>query len=160
MYEDLIRKIEKLAEEIAAYYGCYIVGIVFSSSSKGGGIILRVYADAEGGVNISQLTDISKELSMILDIEDLIDFKYTLEVSSPGVDRVLFKLNDYIKYRGSRIKILVKNKIGSRLNFIGKLIDVSGGEVNANINIKIFDEIENKILVIPFFNIKKANLMS
>ena len=166
MHDDLLKKIEELAEDIAKYYGCYIVGALFVSSLKNKGVVLRIYADAEGGVNISQLTDISKELSMILDIKELIDFKYNLEISSPGIDRVIFKIKDYIKFKDKRVKISLNEKINGRLNFVGKIIDVSditnktGEKELLNANIKIYDEIDNKNYVIPFLQIKKANLIA
>lgn len=166
MHDDLLKKIEELAEDIVKYYGCYIVGSLFVSSLKNKGVVLRVYVDAEGGVNISQLTDISKELSMILDIKELIDFKYNLEISSPGIDRVIFKIKDYIKFKDKRVKISLNEKINGRLNFIGKIIDVSditnktGEKELLNANIKIYDEIDNKNYVIPFLQIKKANLIA
>ncbi len=166
MHDDLLKKIEELAEDIAKYYGCYIVGALFLSSLKNKGVVLRIYADAEGGVNISQLTDISKELSMILDIKELIDFKYNLEISSPGIDRVIFKIKDYIRFKDKRVKISLNEKINGRLNFVGKIIDVSditnktGEKELLNANIKIYDEIDNKNYVIPFLQIKKANLIA
>jgi ribosome maturation factor RimP len=181
MHDDLLKKIDELAEDIAKYHGCYIVGSVFVSSLKNRGVALRIYADAEGGISISQLTDISKELSMVLDIKELIDFKYNLEVSSPGIDRVIFKIKDYIRFKNKRAKISLNEKINGRLNFIGKIIDVSdlidqtGEKVSSelpntdlnnsgsniiNANIKIYDEIDNKNYIISFSQIKKANLIA
>ncbi len=159
MHDNLIKDIEKIIEDIAQYYGCYLVGIVFVPARRDSGVILRVYVDAEGGVNISQLSDISKELSMILDVKDLIKFKYTLEVSSPGINRVILKFNDYKKYKGKRVKISLKNKIDGRLNLIGEIVDVENNEPDKNPCIKIFDEIENKTQIVPFFQIKKGNLL-
>ncbi|MHB8281428.1 MAG: hypothetical protein ACYDDE_01325 [bacterium] len=162
----MLKKIEELAEDIVKYYGCDIVGSLFVSSLKNKGVVLRIYVDAEGGVNISQLTDIAKELSMILDIKELIDFKYNLEISSPGIDRVIFKIKDYIRFKDKRVKISLNEKINGRLNFIGKIIDVSditnktGEKELLNANIKIYDEIDNKNYVIPFLQIKKANLIA
>ncbi|MHB1680084.1 MAG: hypothetical protein ACYCTB_06180 [bacterium] len=166
MHDDLLKKIEELAENIAKYYGCYIVGSLFVSSLKNKGVVLRIYVDAEGGVNIPQLTDISKELSMILDIKELIDFKYNLEISSPGIDRVIFKIKDYIRFKDKRVKISLNKKINGRLNFIGKIIDVSditnktGEKELLDANIKIYDEIDNENYAIPFLQIKKANLIA
>ncbi len=166
MHDDLLKKIEEIAEDIAKYYGCYIIGSLFVSSLKDKGVVLRIYVDAEGGVNISQLTNISKELSMILDIKELIGFKYNLEISSPGIDRVIFKIKDYIKFKDKRVKISLNKKINGRLNFIGKIIDVSditnktGEKELLNANIKIYDEIDNENYAIPFLQIKKANLIA
>ena len=160
MHDNLIKDIEDIIGDIAQYYGCYLVGIMFAPARRrDSGVILRAYVDAEGGVNISQLSDISKELGMILDVKDLIKFKYTLEVSSPGVNRVLLKFNDYEKYKGKRVKISLKNKINGRLNLIGEIVDLERSESDEGPCVKILDEIENKIRVINFFQIKKGNLL-
>lgn len=157
MHKNLIKDIEKIIEDIVPYYGCYLVGTVFFPARKDSGAILRVYVDADNGVNISMLSDISKELGMILDVKDIIKFKYTLEVSSPGLNRVLLKFNDYIKFKGKRAKISLKNKIAGRLNIIGEIIDAY--EEDENRHITIFDEIEKKPLAVVFDEIKKGNLL-
>ena len=157
MHENLIKDIEKIIEDIVPYYGCYLVGAVFFPARKNSGAILRVYVDADGGVDISALSEISKELSMILDVKDIIKFKYTLEVSSPGVNRVLLKFNDYKKFIGKRVKIALKNKMEGRINLIGEITDTSGENENAGVT--IFDEIEKKPLTVGFCDIKKGNLL-
>ncbi|MHB1600385.1 MAG: ribosome maturation factor RimP [bacterium] len=135
MHENLIKDIEKIIEDIVPYYGCYLVGAVFFPAKKNSGAILRVYVDADNGIDISSLSEISKELSMILDVKDIIKFKYTLEVSSPGINRVLLKFNDYKKFIGKRVKIALKSKIEGRTNLIGKITDASGGYGNPGVTI-------------------------
>ncbi len=157
MHENLIKDIEKIIEDIAPYYGCYLVGAVFFPARKNSGAILRVYIDADKGVDISALSEISKELSMILDVKDVVKFKYTLEVSSPGINRVLLKFNDYKKYIGKRVKIALKNKIEGRMNLIGEITGAYGEDENSGIT--IFDEIEKKPRAVSFCDIKKGNLL-
>ncbi|MHB1546225.1 MAG: ribosome maturation factor RimP [bacterium] len=157
MHENLIKDIEKIIEDIVPYYGCYLVGAVFFPAKKNSGAILRVYVDADNGIDISSLSEISKELSMILDVKDIIKFKYTLEVSSPGINRVLLKFNDYKKFIGKRVKIALKSKIEGRTNLIGKITDASGGDGNPGVT--IFDEIEEKPRTVAFHDIKKGNLI-
>ncbi|MHB1660909.1 MAG: ribosome maturation factor RimP [bacterium] len=157
MHENLIKDIEAIIEDIVPYYGCYLVGAVFSPARKDSGAILRVYADADNGVDISMLSGISRELGMILDVKDTIKFKYTLEVSSPGINRVLLKFNDYKKFKGKRAKISLKNKIEGRLNIIGEITDAYGEGENRRVT--IFDEIEKKPLAVVFDEIKKGNLL-
>ena len=157
MHENLINDLERIIEDIVPYYGCYLVGAVFFPAKKNSGVILRVYVDSEKGVDISVLSEISKEIGMILDVKDIIKFKYTLEVSSPGVNRVLIKFNDYEKFIGKRAKIVLKNKTEGRVNLIGEIAEVSGGDENKKVS--IFDEIENKIVKVDFCNIKKGNLL-
>ncbi len=157
MHENLIKDIEKIIEDIVPYYGCYLVGAVFFPARKDSGAILRVYIDNDSGVDISALSEISKELSMILDVKDIIKFKYTLEVSSPGINRILLKFNDYKKFIGKRVKITLKSKIEGRINLIGKITEATGEEENQGIT--IFDEIEEKPRTIGFGDIKKGNLL-
>ncbi len=159
MHDSLIKDIEKVTEDIAQCYGCYLVGAIFSSAAAGGGVALRVYIDAEGGINISQLSNISRELNMILDVKELIKFKYTLEVSSPGINRIILKFNDYKKYKGKRVKVSLRKKINGRINLIGEILDTEDDSGNNSPGIKIFDEIEHRIRVISFFQIKKGNLL-
>ncbi len=144
MHENLIKDIEKICADIAPYYGCYIVGAVFLAARKDSGAILRVYVDADKGVDISSLSNISKELSMILDVKDVIKFRYTLEVSSPGVNRILLKFEDYKKFKGKRVKISLKNKAEGRLNLIGEITDTYGDCDGGKQDVAIFDEIEKK----------------
>ena len=157
MHENLINDLERIIEDIVPYYGCYLVGAVFFPAKKNSGAILRIYVDSEKGVDISVLSEISKEIGMILDVKDIIKFKYTLEVSSPGVNRVLIKFNDYEKFIGKRAKIVLKNKTEGRINLIGEIAEVSGGDKNKKVS--ILDEIENKIVKVDFCDIKKGNLL-
>ena len=157
MHENLINDLERIIEDIVPYYGCYLVGAVFFPAKKNSGAILRIYVDSEKGVDISVLSEISKEIGMILDVKDIIKFKYTLEVSSPGVNRVLIKFNDYEKFIGKRAKIVLKNKTEGRVNLIGEIAEVSDGDKNKKVS--ILDEIENKIVKVDFYDIKKGNLL-
>ena len=157
MHENLINDLESIIEDIVPYYGCYLVGAVFFPAKKNSGAILRIYVDSEKGVDISVLSEISKEIGMILDVKDIIKFKYTLEVSSPGVNRILIKINDYKKFIGKRAKIVLKNKTEGRVNLIGEIADVSGADENKKV--AIFDEIKNKTVKVDFYDIKKVNLL-
>ncbi|HEC24430.1 MAG TPA: ribosome maturation factor RimP [bacterium] len=160
MHENLIKDVENIIEEILLYYGCYLVGVVFLPAVEDNGVILRVYIDSDGGIKVSQLSDVSKKLSMILDIEDMIKFKYILEVSSPGINRVLLKFEDYEKYKGERVKILLKNEIDGRLDLVGRIMDTENTGIDSGgAKIKILDEVESKDRIIPFFKIVKGNLL-
>ena len=71
MHENLINDLESIIEDIVPYYGCYLVGAVFFPAKKNSGAILRIYVDSEKGVDISVLSEISKEIGMILDVKDI-----------------------------------------------------------------------------------------
>lgn len=159
MHESLLSDIEKICSDTLPYYGCYLVGAVFLPARKDSGAILRIYVDSESsenGVNVSVLSEISRELGMILDVKDVIKFKYTLEVSSPGINRILFRFEDYKKYTGKKVKISLKNKIGGRINLAG---EIAGTSENAGIEeVGVFDETEKKTVTVPFSEIKKGSL--
>lgn len=158
MHENLLRDIEDICSSTLPYYESYLVGALFLPARKDSGAILRVYVDSENetGVNVSVLSEISKELGMILDVKDVIKFKYTLEVSSPGINRILFKFGDYKKYTGKKVKISLKNKIEGRLNLAG---EIAGTFEDAGIEeVGVFDETEKKTVRVPFSEIKKGNL--
>jgi ribosome maturation factor RimP len=115
--------------------------------------LLRVYIDREigGGVTLSDCETVSRDLSAALDVEDLIPHAYTLEVSSPGLDRALSKPEHFIRYEGSSIKIKTYQPIEKEKVFRGKLLGIVGTIVKIEVA-------EGEILNIPLNNIAKASL--
>ena len=113
--------------------------------------LVRYYIDKEDGVDVEDCATISNTISRFLDAEDPIDFPYTLEVSSPGIDRPLRKEGDFRRFIGSEVKIRTENPIDGRRNFLGTLHGVENG----NILVEIEEGNEAKI---PLQNIKKARL--
>jgi ribosome maturation factor RimP len=85
--------------------------------------IVRIYMDKETGVTLDNCSDISNQVGDILDVHDVLPGAYTLEVSSPGLDRPLVRDNDFIKYRGSKVHVRVAEKLEGIRNFRGKLVD-------------------------------------
>jgi ribosome maturation factor RimP len=117
----------------------------------GGTPILRVYIDQENGVTISDCAQLSKKASVLLDVEDLIASNYVLEISSPGLDRPLFKEADYERFTGEEIRLSTIVKIENRRNFKGTIEDFSNGLLSLNCAGQKF--------TIPFEKIKKARLV-
>ncbi|MGO9136673.1 MAG: ribosome maturation factor RimP [Syntrophales bacterium] len=85
--------------------------------------LVRIYIDKEGGVTIDDCSEISKQVGDILDVYDVLPGSYTLEVSSPGLDRPLTRDKDFIKYRGSAVRIKTIEKLDGAKNFHGMLVD-------------------------------------
>ncbi|MEJ2718372.1 MAG: ribosome maturation factor RimP [Deltaproteobacteria bacterium] len=83
--------------------------------------ILRIYIDAPGGVNLGDCELVSRQVGALLDIEDPIDHAYHLEVSSPGINRVLRKEKDFNLFAGSPVRIKTRRKLNGRRNFHGVL---------------------------------------
>ena len=145
---DIIDSIKELTEPVVTAEGMELVDIDFRRERNGW--VLRLYIDREGGVTIDDCSLISKEIGCLIDINDLILFPYTLEVSSPGLNRPLKKEKDFIKNKGKRIKIMTYDPIGKRRTFKGRLLEYKDGGVNIDLG----DETIN----VPFEKISKANL--
>jgi ribosome maturation factor RimP len=86
--------------------------------------LVRLYLDREGGVTLDDCAEISNQVGDILDVHDLPPGPYTLEVSSPGIDRPLERDKDFLKYRGSTICIRLDEKLEGIRNFQGMLVDL------------------------------------
>ena len=88
--------------------------------------LLRVYIEREEGVTIEDCEKVSRQVSALLDVEDPIAGEYTLEVSSPGVDRPLFSIEQYAQYVGSEVNLKLRRALEGRRKFKGQIIKVSG----------------------------------
>ena len=101
-----------------------------------GSMVLRIIADSEGGLDINQATALNEAIGEVLDKEDFIDEEYSLEVSSPGLERELKNEADYIKYIGSYICIYTKEKVLNKNEVYGDLLDYSDGTFKLKVNLK------------------------
>lgn len=122
------------------------------------GAILRVYIDHERGIALQDCETVSRHISGLLDVEDLVRGKYTLEVSSPGLDRPLFKPEHYRKFAGSMVKIRLSRMLEGRRRIKGTLC----GMDDQDVIIKDFvSNVENgdKELHIPFSLIDKGRIV-
>ena len=100
---EIVEKIEGLIDPILTEKDLELVDIEYKSEGKGK--VVRVYIDKHGGVNIDDCSNVSRELSVILDVHDVIDGSYNLEVSSPGLTRQLKKPGDFTKNIGKKLKL-------------------------------------------------------
>lgn len=140
----------KLVEPIVIDMGYELVGVEFVTGQKPA--ILRVYIDKEEGVNISDCEAVSRQISAVLDVEDPITEVYNLEVSTPGLDRPLFKESDFVRFAGQMVKIKLSIPFEDRRNFKGLLDGVEDSMV-----VVIVDNME---YLLPFEQIEKANVIA
>ena len=91
--------------------------------------LLRIYIDKPAGVTLDDCETVSKQVGLLLDVEDLIPSRYTLEVSSPGVERGLYKPADYSRFQGQRIKLKSLQAINGQRNFRGTLEGIEDNRV-------------------------------
>jgi ribosome maturation factor RimP len=148
MSEYVLGSIERIAEPVVTAEGMEIVDIEYRRENRGW--VLRLYIDKEGGVTIGDCSNISSQVSHLIDVYELISHPVILEVSSPGLDRPLKKEKDFVKYNGRLIKIKTHDPIGKRKNFKGRLLDYSEGVVKIDIGVEIIS--------LPLDKIAKANL--
>ncbi len=154
MYNDS-SPLHKLLESSISGLGYELLG--FELVQESGGVVLRVYIDHEDGIGIKDCEIVSRHISGVLDVEDLVRGQYTLEVSSPGLDRPLFKPEHYVKFAGSKIRLKLNRMLEGRRKFKGRLhgmqgqdviIDVSGSGASVDVVRIPFDLIE-KGRIIP-----------
>lgn len=121
-----MKKSEQLATLLAPAVtglGYELVGVSYHPNSVNA--LLRVYIDKPGGIDLDDCLAVNEQVSGILDVEDPIPGRYTLEVSSPGLDRPLFNLKDFKKFIGAAVKIRLSRPIEQQRNFKATIIKVS-----------------------------------
>jgi ribosome maturation factor RimP len=116
--------------------------------------VVRIYMDREGGVTLDDCAQISSHLGDLLDVHDVPPGAYTLEVSSPGLDRPLYRDKDYLRYRGEKVNIRVEGKIEGRRHFRGELVDYVDEDSRKVLVVRIAD----RVFRIPREAVVKANL--
>ncbi len=145
-----MRDLDALFEPVIDSMGYELVGVEFIGG--GGHGTLRVYIDREEGVSLDDCALISHQISAILDVEEPIQQAYDLEISSPGIDRPLFKIEDYERFTGHTAKIKLAVALEGRKNFRGELLGVADpGLVKIEVDGERFD--------LPYADIARANLV-
>jgi ribosome maturation factor RimP len=144
----ITQKIMGLVEPIVREEFLELVDVELHSSGKRWA--LRIYIDKEGGVTIGDCERISREVGRTLDVEEVIDHPYTLEVSSPGLTRPLKKKRDFERYAGKMVRVITSSLLDDRNDFRGEIGSVTEEEVEIRVKMDIYR--------IPFCAIKKAHL--
>lgn len=141
-------KIQALIEPTIEALGFELWGLEYLS--QGRHTTLRLYIDSENGINVGDCAEVSRQVSSVLDVEDPITGEYTLEVSSPGVDRLLFQLEQYTGYIGEWIELRLRAPFEGRRKFKGTLKGIEGDEIVV--------QVDNHEFVLPFTSIDKAQV--
>jgi ribosome maturation factor RimP len=126
--KDIVRSV---AERVTSGRGFELVDV--EVKRERGGHFVRLYVDKEGGIGLDELQSVSEEVSAILDAEDPIDGTYTLEVSSPGLDRPLRTEAEYRRFLGRLVKISSYEPVDGRRHWTGRLQSVDGGLVTVTL---------------------------
>ncbi|MGA8344759.1 MAG: ribosome maturation factor RimP [Candidatus Sulfotelmatobacter sp.] len=167
-----VERVREIAERVAASSGLEIVEIEFLGGGKAR--MLRVFldkpaagADPLAGVTHEDCANFSREFGTILDVEDVMPGSYTLEVSSPGLDRKLIKAADFIRFTGSRMKLSTRQPVGVNNNrhFEGRLESFKDGRLTLDLSVashksrKKMGTAAGEKIEIDFSNVEKANLV-
>lgn len=150
MKEEVASKIEEIAQRVAGSEGIEVVEV----EVKGGGQhrFVRISIDKPQGVTHGDCENISQQVGTILDVEDVVPGgRYTLEVSSPGVERKLLKPQDYERFQGKKAKLSLREPLEGRRNWEGTLAGIQNGVLTV-------ETAPGQSIHIPLSNVQKANL--
>src|SRR5437773_3789770 len=120
-------RIRDIAEQVAIDHGVELVHVELSGSE--GHPTVRVFIDKPGGVTHKDCSDVSNHLGTVLDVEDFIHSAYTLEVSSPGLERGLYKPADYERFAGRAARIKTRTPLDGQRNFRGRIAGTADDSV-------------------------------
>ncbi|MBB5206723.1 ribosome maturation factor RimP [Chiayiivirga flava] len=142
--------IETLLSPAVAALGLELLGVEFSAGPASA--LLRLYIDAQGRyVTVEDCEAVSREVSALLDVHDPIDANYTLEVSSPGIDRPLFRPEHFARFVGEQVKVTLDLPQDGRRRFQGAIVGVDGDTITV--------EQDGAHVALPHGNIQKARLV-
>ena len=123
----LVERVWGIAEPLAAQQGLEVVDVEYRGEN--GRMVLRLLADKQGGVTLDELANLSRELSDLLEVRDVIATRYTLEVSSPGVNRPLRRPEHFVRFTGKRVRVRSSRAIDGRRNFLGTLVGATDEDI-------------------------------
>src|SRR4051794_14182705 len=151
---DIVERVREMAARVAGSYGLEIFDVAFRREAVG--MVLRVQIDrpgpaatAEESVSVDDCAHVSRDLSAMLDVDEVVPIAYTLEVSSPGLDRPLRHADDYRRFAGRRAKIVMREAVDGQAFFKGELKGMDGAAV-------VIDD--GKVHRVPIGVITRANL--
>lgn len=146
-----MNQLSQLCEPVVTGQGYELVDLEWKHEL--GSWVLRVFIDKPGsGVSLDDCASVSRELSAVLDVADAIAPAYSLEVSSPGLNRPLKKESDFRRFVGKKARIRTKRPVGeARRNFSGTLVAVESGKVKIDVG--------DQVCEVPVEDVEKANLV-
>jgi ribosome maturation factor RimP len=149
MIHSIDEQIRKIAARAAEENGLEFVHAEVVGTKRN--LTVRVFIDKEGGVTHEDCVLVSRQMEAVLDAEDIVALTYTLEVSSPGLERGLYNLKDFEKFAGNLAKVKTETAINGQKNFRGRIVGVEGEEI-------IFDDKTKGNVRFPYSAVVKANL--
>ncbi len=145
----LEQRLMQMLESPVQALGFELWGIEFIRAGKHS--TLRVYIEHENGISVEDCVEVSHQVSSILDVEDPISTEYNLEVSSPGMDRILFSAEQFARYTGEQVSVMLRMAINNRRKFKGTITAVEGDNLTLTV--------DGQAETVAFANIQQANLI-
>jgi len=145
-----VDQLTELLKPAAEALGYEFLGIEYIAQGKHS--ILRIFIDHENGINVDDCASVSHQVSGILEVEDPISSQYTLEVSSPGLDRPLFTLAHFQQVVGKNVELRCHLGVDGRRKFKGELVAVEGEQ--------LILKVDNQDYTVEFSDVDKANLVA
>lgn len=146
---EVIENIRSLAARLASESGFEFVHAESVGPKRNP--VIRIFVDKPGGITIEDCADFSREIEAMLDRDDMVPSSYTLEVSSPGLDRELYTLNDFERFVSRKAKVKTTNPVNGQSNFNGTIMAVNDGVIE-------FEDRTAGEVQIPYSMVAKANL--
>jgi ribosome maturation factor RimP len=148
--EPLDSTLSQMTRRVVESMGYELVGVEYLGRG-GDRAILRVYIDQEAGITLEDCAEVSHQLSGVLDVEDPIPGRYSLEVSSPGLNRPLVYPEHFERFRGHRVKLRLAEKVEGRRNLEGSLLGLADGLIQL--------EVEGRTWEVPLAAVESARLV-
>ena len=145
-----LERIRQIAERVANSEGLELVDVEFLG--RGPRAVVRIFIDKAGGITVDDCQTVSQQVGTILDVEDFINRSYTLEVSSPGLDRKLVKPADYRQFAGKLVKLVLRGSGHGPRRFQGRLLGMEEDKVR-------LDTGNGQVVQFDYSDIEKANLV-
>jgi ribosome maturation factor RimP len=150
MSDFIIERVTEFAETLLPSMDLELVEVQFRR--EGHGWVLRVFIDSEQGITIDHCANVSREVSDYLDVEDLIDHPFNLEVSSPGIERPLRSLQDFKRFAGKKARVKLREHLDSQKVFEGVI------QQSCDESVELVLE-DKSTVILPFEHIRKARLV-
>ena len=142
-------RVSAIAAKVAADIGIELVHVDISGTKRDA--VLRIFIDKEGGVTIDDCSNVSKGIEAVLDEEDFIPSRYVLEVSSPGIERELYSLDDFRRFQGHLAKVKSRAGVDGQKTFVGDIVSVDEDTIT-------IEDRTRGTVELPYSDVDKANL--
>jgi len=147
--ESIVEEISAVAKDVAADNKVELVHVEILGSKRDS--VVRIYIDKPEGVTLDDCTRFSHMIEAVLDARDLIPGTYTLEISSPGIERQLYSISDFERFNGELAKVALLSEVEGQKNFVGHIRGVEGSTIE-------FEDRTKGMVSFDYSQVKKANL--